>query len=409
MKKLIGILFLFAFAACDESNLQPADNNPPNLAPLSNQQIEIVNASNQFSFEIIKKIDAEESDNFFISPLSISYALGMVYNGAEGETKQGIKQALDFGDLSDEAINLSYKSLRDQILSMDNKVELGLANSIWYKNTFSINQDFSDKMLQYYDAKVEGLDFDAEESVDIINGWIEDKTNDKIKDMLNSIPPEAAMYLINAIYFNAEWTFQFDKSATKMEDFLLEDGSNEQVEMMYSEGTTVNFSSNQDMNLIDIPYGNQQFQMSILLPNEGNTVDEIWQSTTPGTIAQLDAESDTATVELYFPKFEMQYKKNLDNILKSMGMEKAFTETAEFPKLLENDLQLFISRVLHQSYLKVDEKGTEAAAVTVVEISPTSIGGQPKVIKIDRPFAFMIREKHTGSILFAGKMINPNL
>jgi len=146
-----------------------------------------------------------------------------------------------------------------------------------------------------------------------------------------------------------------------------------------------------------------------LLPNEGNTVDEIWQSTTPGTIAQLDAESDTATVELYFPKFEMQYKKNLDNILKSMGMEKAFTETAEFPKLLENDLQLFISRVLHQSYLKVDEKGTEAAAVTVVEISPTSIGGQPKVIKIDRPFAFMIREKHTGSILFAGKMINPNL
>jgi len=411
MKKLLVILFLFTIAACDENNVKPEEENLPNLKPLSNQQVQLVEASNQFSFNIIQKLDEQEADkNFFISPLSIGYALGMVYNGADGDTKQGIKQTLDFGELTDEEINSSFMNLTDQLLTMDNKVELGLANSIWYKNTYNINPSFLDKMQKYYDAKIEGIDFDAAESVDIINGWIEDKTNDKIKDMLESMPANAAMYLINAIYFNADWTFQFDESATQKEDFLLEDGSSEQVEMMYSEGSTVNYFSNQEVALIDIPYGNKQFQMTILLPQQGYSVDKVWQNITPVELATLDANSDTTTVELYMPKFEMKYKKQLDEILKAMGMDKAFTESAEFTKLLADVSNLFISKVLHQSYLKVDEKGSEAAAATIVEVSVTSLDpGKPKEIKINRPFAFMIREKHTGSILFAGKMINPNL
>ena len=410
MKRLLALFLIIGIAACEESNVKPEDDNLPNLRQLSNQEMELIDATNQFSFNIIKKLDQEEAgNNFFISPVSIGYALGMVFNGADGETKQGIKNTLDFGDLSDEEINSSYKNLTALLLNMDKKVALGLANSIWYKNTYDVHENFATKMREYYDARIEGLDFDDPDANDIINGWIEEKTNDRIKDMLDEIPPSAVMYLVNAIYFKADWTYQFDESATKKDDFFLKSGSSIQVDLMYSKGATVEYHNAQDLQMIDIPYGNKQFSMTILLPHQGSSVDEVWQNMTDEKLAEMDANSDTSTVELYLPKFELEYKKELKDILAEMGMHKAFNQ-AELPHLFTEDLDLFISKVLHQSFLKVDEKGSEAAAATVVGIEVTSIGGgKPQVIKIERPFGLMIREKHSGSILFAGKIVNPNM
>ncbi len=410
MKRIIALFLIFGVAACEESNVQPGDDNLPNLRPLSNQEVELIDATNQFSFNIIKSLDQEETgNNFFISPVSIGYALGMVFNGADGETKQGIKNTLDFGELSDAEINLAYKNLTALLLNMDKKVELGLANSIWYKNSYTVNPDFANKMKDFYDARIEGIDFSAPNAKDIINGWIEDKTNNRIQDMLDEIPADAVMYLVNAIYFKADWTYQFDESATKKDEFFLEDGSSAQVDMMFSEGSTVNYYNTDALQMIDIPYGNKQFSMTILLPHHGNSIDQVWQNMSADKLAEMDAGSDTATVELYLPKFELQYKKTLNEILASMGMQRAFTPQAELPFLLVESPVLSISRVLHQSFLKIDEKGSEAAAATIVEIVKTSVGGgKPKTIRIDRPFGLMIREKHSGAVLFAGKIVNPN-
>ncbi len=412
MKNLPKVLIIFTFFSCgvfscSENDLQLNEDNPPNLRPLSDQELKLVEATNEFSFELIKRLDQLEADqNFFISPISVGYALGMVLNGAAGETKQGIKNTLDFGDLSDDEINKSYKELTSLLLSMDNKVELGIANSVWYRNTLNVKSDFANIISEHYDAKIEGLDFAKPDAKDIINNWIESKTNNRIQDMLNTVPSNAVMYLVNAIYFKADWTYQFEESATKKAPFYLEDGTTQQVDMMFSEGATVRYANEEDFQFIDIPYGNEQFSMTILLPNTGTTIADVWQKLSAAQLRNLNEKSDTATLELYLPKFELDYKKSLNEVLTDMGMQKAFSGGAELPNLFEEALDLTISEVIHQSFLKVDEKGSEAAAATIVGIIALLLlaGRKPPEIIIDRPFGLMIRERHSGSILFAGKI-----
>jgi len=406
MKHLIKVLIIFTLFSCSENDLQLNEDNPPNLRSLSNQELELIAATNEFSFELIKELDQLAADeNFFISPISVGYALGMLFNGADGETKQGIKNTLDFGKLSDTEINKSYKNLTSLLLSMDNTVELGIANSVWYRNTLTVQPNFANTINESYDAKIEGLDFNNPNAKDIINNWIAEKTNDRIQDMLSSVPPEAVMYLVNAIYFKADWTYQFEESATDKAPFYLEDGTTQQVDMMFSEGATISHAYTDNFQLIDIPYGNEQFVMTILLPNSDTGIADIWQSISASQLRNLDEQSDTATVTLYLPKFELNYKKSLKAILSDMGMQKAFSDEAELLNLFEESLNLKISDVIHQSFLKVDEKGSEAAAATIVEVGTTSVGGgEPQKIKVDRPFGLMIRERHSGAIMFAGKM-----
>lgn len=242
---MLLILIVFALA-CSSENIQPEDNLP-DLRLLSTQEMELVEAGNDFAINLTKKINDDEPGNFFISPLSVGYALGMTFNGASGETKDGIKQTLDFGSLSDEEINQSYLNLTNQLTGMDKKVVMEIANSIWHKQQMSVKNQFKDIVTTYYNAGITGLDFSNPTSKDMINNWIEDKTNGKIKNMLDQIPADAAMYLVNAIYFKADWTFKFEKSATKKEAFNLEGGSETMVDMMFSKGVDVSYSPNRNI------------------------------------------------------------------------------------------------------------------------------------------------------------------
>jgi serine protease inhibitor len=408
MKKSLFILILFVFG-CSKEMVQP-EENLPDLRPLSAQEREIVEAGNDFALKITRLINNDERGNFFISPLSVGYALGMAYNGAAGETKAGIKNTLDYGSLTDKEINQSYLNLTRQLRGMDKKVAMEIANSVWYTKDLQVKTPFKGILREYYDAEATALDFGNPVSKDIINKWIEDKTLGKIKDMLDQIPPDAVMYLVNAIYFKADWTFQFDKSATKKEPFKLEGGNEVMVDMMFSKGVEVSYLVKEKFTYIEIPYGNGQFKFTILLPHQGYGVDDVFTSLDANQLKNLSSQTGKITVELKLPKFKLEYKKLLNDYLSEMGMARAFSEKeAEFPDFFELSEPPYISRVLHQAFLEVNEEGSEAAAATIVEIEVTSYPGDPKPqrITIDRPFGFFIFEKHTNTVLFAGKLMKP--
>jgi serpin B len=331
----------------------------------------------------------------------------MTANGAVGETKTGIKTTLHQSDLTDEEINLAYKNLSEFLTSLDPKVIMQLANSNWYKNDYHIKKSFENILLEYYDAEVNAAEFNNPATKDIINGWVEDKTNGKIKDIIDQIPPDAVMYLINAIYLKATWKYEFDKNETEKRPFTLANGSTVNSDMMFAEGVKANISYQNDFLYAELPYGNGQFVFSIVLPHDASKINEIIENMDVDEFNNIISKADTGTYQVYLPKFKIEYKSTLNNFLAAMGMEQSFGTSADFSNLFEENLSLFISKILHQSFIEVDEEGTEAAAATVVEVSLTSVGGGKPTIMVNKPFAFFIREKHSNTILFAGKMIDP--
>jgi serpin B len=273
----------------------------------------------------------------------------------------------------------------------------------------TVEEVFKNVLLEYYDAEIRSANFADPATKDIINGWIEDKTHDKIKNMIDQIPPDVVMYLINAIYFKADWKYQFDESKTKPADFYLENGNTVQTAMMYCKGVKIDYFYNDNVFFMMIPYGNGQYTMTVMMPMHETPIQEIINETSVNNFRDFSLATDTATVELYMPKFKLEYKKLLNDVLADMGMGIAFGGGADLSNLFVDALDLFISRVIHQSFIEVNEKGSEAAAATVVEISETSVGpgGPPEVVYVDKPFAFFITEKHSNTILFAGKITDP--
>jgi serpin B len=410
MKRIFVFLLLISSVVVINSCSDTKDCGcePPDLRSITATEQNIIESSNDFSFDIFARINEADPDkNLFISPLSISTALSMTANGAVGETKTGIKSTLHQGDLTDEEINISYKSLANYLTNLDPKVIMQLANSNWYKDDYHIKETFKNILLEYYDAEVKSADFSNPNTKDQINNWIEDKTNGKISEMLDEIPADAVMYLINAIYLKATWRYKFDENKTEKQNFYLSDGSAVKTDMMFSEGATVNVYYHADYTFVELPYGNGQFTFSIILPKDSRKLDQIIEELDRDQLDGMIDLADTATYEVYLPKFKTEYKITLNEVLSAMGMEQSFGGAADFSQLFEENLDLFISKVLHQSFIEVDEEGTEAAAATVVQVELTSIGGgKPKIIA-DHPFAYFIREKHSNTILFAGKLLDP--
>ncbi len=402
---ILCFFLLSIFLGCAKED--PQQENLPDLTPLSADQVELVASSNDFSLELFKKVNETEPDqNTFISPLSVGMALAMVYNGADGETKTQIQETLGFEGLSSDELNQAFQQLRNSLLQMDKKVNLNIANSVWYDQNYEVQQQFKETMLASYDAEVRGLDFSKAGSKDVINSWVAGKTNDKIQNLLLSIPSDVVMYLINAVYFKADWTYQFDKAKTKPDIFYTPDATVARPDMMHSDGAKFLFYGNEQLKLIDLPYGNQQYSMTIILP-EGGITETFLQGLSANTLQSWLDQTKEASMQVVLPKFKSAYEKTLNEVLIDMGIETAFTQNADLSNLLVGQDGLLISRVLHKAFIEVNEEGSEAAAATAVEIGLTSVSPAPPVMVVNRPFVYLIREKHTGAILFAGKMLNP--
>ena len=367
----------------------------------------LVESDNSFGLKLFREIAKEQPDsNVFISPLSVSMALGMTYNGADGSTKEAMEKTLEVSGLTVEEINLSYKNLIRLLTELDPEVRFQIANSIWYRNTMtSPEREFLDVCGEYFDALVTGLDFNDPASADSINAWVDEKTNGKIQEIINApISPLTPMFLIDAIYFQGAWTYQFDPNDTQDDFFTLPDGTKKPCKMMEQRGF-YRYYFGGDFHAVDLPYGNGAFSMTVLLPYWGCDVDDL--------IGRLDTDSlkhwlscfSSDSGDIYLPRFKLEYGLTLNRALDALGMGIAFTPAADFSKMYKN-VGVWIDSVKHKTFVEVNEEGTEAAAVTVVEMT---LGPQPPGFwfRADRPFLFMIRENQSQSILFVGKIVNP--
>lgn len=325
----------------------------------------------------------------------------MTANGAAGPTRDSILKVLGVTDLNIDELNQSYKDLTAALLSVDTRVKIEIANSIWENKNFQPKQSFRDIVANYYYADSRALDFSDPESVNLVNGWISDHTNGLIDKMLDQLSADDIMLLINAIYFKGKWGTQFLTKNTTLRAFTLPGSAQVDVPTMLNE-TSYKVSLGDNAGMIELPYGQGNFVMDIILP-AGN---ENWNLSVANYEA-LVSQLQTRKVMLYLPKFEYSYKIELSDILKSMGLGLAFSDSADFSNILEG-LQLQITKVLHQAYVKTDEEGTEAAAATIVGVGVTSVGpDDPIIFDVNRQFTFVIREVTTNTILFIGRVADP--
>lgn len=382
--------------SCTEPDVKPAGD-----IPLKVGMEKKVAQDNDFSFDLLRQTIAINSNepNVFISPLSMSIALGMVRNGAAGLTRTEIEQALRLSGMSDEEINEYYKIMREGLLSIDPKTKLNIANSIWYRTGFPVKEDFLNVNRSYFNAEVKPLDFAAPGAVDIINAWCAKATNDLIKKPLDKISADAMLYLINAIYFKGIWAKQFDKKKTYETDFVAENGTRTKVDMMQQKDTFL-YAEDDKAQYLDMPYGNKAFSMTVILPKDGLTTGQVLEDLTADEFARINASLRMQEVNVFFPKFKMENKYEMKDPMRALGMKTAFTDEADFSPI--SDIALIISRIIHSTYVEVDEVGTEAAAVTIIEFENTSLPVTPYFVA-NKPFIFLIREKSTGVILFVGK------
>ncbi|CAN5142044.1 serpin family protein [soil metagenome] len=331
----------------------------------------------------------------------------MTNNGASGNTQEQIQYTLGFEGLDAQELNTAFKDLQKLLLNMDKKTQFHIAKSIWYRNTFSLRDGFNAIIKENYDGEIKPLDFNDPQAKNLINQWVETKTQNKIKELIKAVTTDHVMFLINAIYFKSSWTYRFDKSATKPMDYKKVNDSVVSRDMMFSDKLKFLYSHDDQVQFIDLPYGKQQFYMSIILPREDVSINDVINNLDAEKLKKLVQQADTSGANLYLPKFKLEYEIKLNEALKAMGMEEAFSNRADFSNFFTNPESLAISEVNHKTFIEVDEEGTEAAAATSVGIIVTSIPATPPAIHINRPFILFIREKSTENILFAGKILDP--
>ncbi|MGV8096797.1 MAG: serpin family protein [Mangrovibacterium sp.] len=402
------ILFLFfaGFTSCSQDNNENGPDKAEKAQPivLKSEYLNKTSQDNTFAFDLLKTtVNTASKPNVFISPLSVSMALSMTLNGAKGETADEMFHALRVSGYTMEQVNDYNQTLRKALLEVDPSTELGIANSIWNRLGISFKDAFIKTNQTFYEAEVREMDFSNPATLNAINNWCSEATNGKIPKVLDEIPAEAVSYLINAIYFKGIWQIKFEEKQTVNDQFTTESGSRQTVKMM-RQTEKFQYASTENGGYLQLPYGNGAFNMVILLPHDGKSVTDLLEEVNAEKWNSLSYR--TCEVSLKLPKFKLACDYQMQKeILPAMGMHRAFSELADFSGMT-TDVKVFISKVIHKTFIEVNEKGTEAAAVTVVGMELTSVGAQPEKIDffVDKPFLFLIKENSTGVILFAGKI-----
>lgn len=410
--KAVITLTILAWQGC--SNPSEPEDNQLTIRSLTPAEAELAASSDIFGLKLFKEIARQQPDkNIFISPLSVSMALGMTANGASTTTLEAMRHTLELDNLTEEESNAAYQSLIELLTTVDPEVRFDIANSIWYRDTWTFNEEFLQRCIDYFKAVVQGLDFSDPAAADIINAWVDENTNGKIKEIVDQpISATTVMFLINALYYKGIWTYEFDPEATVDDAFTLLNGSTVPCRMMNQEADLLYYET-ETFQAVDLPYGGELFSMTIILPRPGIPIDTVVTALNPEQWGAWIGHLDTAGVHVELPRFKLSYDLLMNDVLKALGMEIAFsTSQADFGRMLAADGSspgvLFIDKVKHKTFVQVDEEGTEAAAVTSVEIGFTSVDpGAPIHMRIDRPFVFVIRERTSGTLLFMGKIVEP--
>ena len=372
----------------------------------------IVDANTGFALDLFEVLSDDAPDsNVFISPFSISTALTMAYSGSDGSTEEAMRTTLGYGDLSTVEIEAGYESLLTSLAGVDRDVTLSIANSVWVRDTFDtqVHDAYKDVLENQYKTEYFAREFN-QDTLDELNGWVSDNTEKKIDKILDEISPQNVMFLLNAIYFKADWTNQFKESNTMMRDFHLMDGTTVQVDTMAQE-EKFKYTKGDNYAAARLPYGRDQVAMYVFLPDPDYSLIDFMETLDPEELdGIINGMHNVPELKIRLPKFKFEYgKKRLNQALIDLGMGVAFDpEMADLSKIANVEPNnLYIDFVDHKALIEVDEEGTVAAAVTNVGISLTSAPPSETTFYVDRPFFFIIRDDRTGTILFMGQIMNP--
>ena len=388
----------------------------PQPIQLTAEQKVFANDNNQFTLNFLKTVNEvdQSGKGFIYSPLSITYVLGMVNDAATGDTEKELEQTLGFHKGGIKVVNEYCKKLIEGLPKVDNKVTLDIANAIFLNKDYALKQQFQQDMQDYYDAKAEALDFSSPQTLEHINGWCNDKTKGMIPKILDEVNPYMVSYLLNAIYFKADWASKFDPKNTKEETFTTEKGSTT-LPMMH-QNVLISYLKTNTYSAVILPYGNSLWNMTVMLPEEGATTDDIIKEVAQSSVLNNRGWCGTGSdvfqgyeVDLKLPRFETASDTDelgLVELMKKMGIKQAFdSDFAEIPNMCE-DRNLYISMMRQKAKIKVNEEGAEAAAITVAGMYTNAVGPQeyPKAtFHANRPFVYAISEASSGVILFVGK------
>ncbi|MCD6168061.1 MAG: serpin family protein [Caldisericia bacterium] len=372
----------------------------------------VSDGNNLFSIDMYKKLSEASSGNVFYSPYSIFSAMAMAYEGANGETYDEIKKVFHFPDK--EKLRPNFAKIYNEINREVRDYELRTGNALWVQKDFPLLEEYKTTVEKYYGGKAANLDFvnETEKSRETINKFIEEQTNGKIKDLISKgiLDRYTRLVITNAIYFKGTWKWEFKKSDTRDEDFYVNPKETVKVPMMYMkpEKAEFNYTETEKLQILELPYKGDRISMIILLPKKENgyTLKDVEKELSYENLKKwLMKMQKTKLDAIYIPKFTFKTKYFLKDALTKMGMKTSFSGNADFSKITGKK-DLFISNVIHQAFIDVNEKGTEAAAATAIVMKFTAI--KPTYIfRADHPFIFIIHDKETGSILFMGRLVNP--
>ena len=393
MKK-IALLALLA-AGCVSAQ-------PKQLTP---EQKAFAETGNEFAFRFLQQIDKNDPGDWFVSPMSLQFLLSVVLNGAQDGTADEMARTLGFEAAQLAELNTYSRTMLDRLPQLDPATKLSIGNAVFVNKIYPIEKKYRQCVEQYYDAEVQNLDFSNEKAaLRAINGWCNKQTEGLIPGILDSVDPAMFAYLLNALYFKGAWSYPFTKSITKERPFHLESGQEKKVWMMEKERKFY-YGEDDCFQRICLPYGTGAYSMYVLLPQKGHTVAEVLASLDAASWKELRSHmySDTK-INLWLPRFESKYHIRLNDILREMGMAGCFKPGADFKAMSRN--ADYLDFVMQDAVIKVDEEGSEAAAITSAGMmGATAVPQPPRVINFhaDHPFLYLIVESLTGAILFAGE------
>lgn len=399
------IAAIMLFNNCNKKIEPQKDDNVRKDIELTETQKELCRSSNDFTFDFMKILARKENKdaNMFASPFSLQTVLAMTAEGAVGDTRAEMTKALKLSGFSEDEIAGYYKALIPALQGVDKKTVMEIANSFWSKDLIVIKEDYAAKLQKNYYAECQKLANDSFDAAIAMNNWCAKKTHGMIDHIVNEVPEDQMVALINALYFKGEWTDKFNENSSRKEKFNNHDGTTAEVTMM-RRTDDMYVVLGEEAWALTLPYGNRAYRMTVILPKEGVDVDAVFAGLDADSWREYRHGGYEREVVLSLPRFETEYTASDRCIetLKEMGLKKAFERSANFSGI--SNISLYISQIIHKAKVKVNEEGTEAAAVSYVgmDLATAIPREEPVIFKVDRPYIYAISEVSTGTITFIG-------
>lgn len=377
-----------------------------NYLILSDAQRDIIENNNAFALNLFSQMKGFDSK--VVSPMSVSYLMGMLANGADGQTRQEIMKAIGCEKVSLKDLNEFYQMMIARANHFDKATTINIADYIALNRQYQLKDGFASTMKNYYQAGIESLDFSKASTLKRINRWCSDHTDGMIPKIIEQVDADAVSYIMNAIYFNGTWTDKFDTRQTKLENFQGYTRDIKKTQMMHRNGK-YQYMDNADFAAVNLPYGNGSYSMTVILPNRGKSIDEVMAGLDAKKVSELGRSMDECVVDLKLPRFTISQETSLNDIISKLGAPTMFTSGADFSNFASGNLS--ISKMLQKAKIEVSEEGTKASAVTMAMVAMTALRPEPRKVEFhaNRPFIYMISEHSTGAILFMGQYTGSEL